>query len=122
MFQVVEDGMGSSKHNESSPTSVQDSGVSFCRKTQKNMKAPIKKINAGDAIKILPRTRLRNESTSLVITDRDAICNQVLKVASVGKKSLRIVFQRDTYRMEFKSNPSVELIQTTKISENENKI
>ena len=91
-------------------------------KHKKNMKAPIKKINAGDAIKILPRTRLRNESTSLVITDSDAICNQVLQVASVGKKSLRIVFQRDTYRMEFKSNPSVELIQTTKISENENKI
>ena len=85
------------------------------------MRTPIRQISVGDAIKILPRTRLRNDVTHLVITDKDAICNQVLEVASIGKKSLRIVFQRDTYRLEFKSNPSIELIETAKTDQNEHK-
>lgn len=86
------------------------------------MKTPIRQIKAGDAIKILPRTKLRNDTTHLVVTDKDAICNQVLEVISIAKKSLRIVFQKDTYRLEFKVNPSVELIKTAKTTKNENKI
>ena len=86
------------------------------------MRTPIRQISVGDAIKILPRTRLRNDITHLVITDKDAICNQILEVASVTKKSLRIVFKKDTYRLEFKVNPSVELIKTAKTTKNENKI
>lgn len=86
------------------------------------MKTPIKEIKAGDAIKILPRTKLKNETTNLVVTARDAIYMKILKVQKVNKKSIQIVFKGDTYRMEFKSNPSVELIETSKIAENEHKI
>lgn len=85
------------------------------------MRTPIKEIKTGNEIKILPRTRLKNGETNLVVTTKDAICMEILEVVRVNMKSIQVRFLGDTYRLEFKSNPSVELIETSKIAKNEHK-
>lgn len=73
----------------------------------------IRKAEAGNIIKIKPRTRLRTEHSTLTVNNTDAICNSEVLVKKINKTSIQIMFLGEIYRMEFKSNPSVELIQNT---------
>lgn len=75
----------------------------------------IRQVKKDDIILIKKGAYLRRVDTTLRVTEADMICNRRVKVKRVNKTSLQIVFIRETYRMQFKMNPEVEIIEPIKI-------
>ena len=65
----------------------------------------------NDIIIVKKGMNLRRVDTTVRVTEVDLICGRRVLVTRVNKTSLQIRFLEDTYRIPFKVNPDVEIVE-----------